>query len=145
MALGQFTKQLAQQAIGDHVKDMLDSLRPADLSALSESAKSAKPAAAQAETVSAIVLGQVQAMQKALKEGEELVVLCYAGAETMRVLEFFVPAWSVVVLTGIDPQRNITRIVSPIESLQLVCKVMKAAPDAKPIQLRFLMPKPKSE
>ena len=61
-------------------------------------------------------------MQKALKEDEELVVLCSSAGETIRVLEFFVPSWNVLVLTGIDTEKNITRIITPVESLQLVCK-----------------------
>src|SRR5437868_13627177 len=118
MALGSLTKQIAQQAL-------LDSLRPPEAAQVSESLKTAKPAAASGETVCAVVLGQIQAMQKAMKEDEELVVLFHHGLETMRVLEIYVPSWNVAVLTGIDSERNLTRVISPAESLQLICKVMK--------------------
>ena len=89
------------------------------------------------------MLAQVQAMQKALKEDEELIVLFHAGVETVRVLEFFFPSWQVAVLNGIDPEKAVTRVISPVESLQLVCKVVKAP--AKPTRINFFTPKPKSE
>jgi hypothetical protein len=144
VALGDLTKQLAQQAIGGSMKDVLDSLRPPDLSRVSETLRTTKPTGpSQAEEVCAAILGQVQAMQKALHEDDELVVLLHAGSETVRVLEFFVPQWNVVVLSGIDTERNVTRVVSHIESVQLVCKVMKVQPPAKPARIGFVLPKPK--
>jgi hypothetical protein len=144
VALGDLTKQLAQQAIGGSMKDVLDSLRPPDLSRVSETLRTTKPAGpGQAEEVCAVLLGQVQAMQKALREDDELVVLLHAGSETVRVLEFFVPQWNVIVLSGIDTERNVTRVVSHIESVQLVCKVMKVQSPAKPARIGFVLPKPK--
>lgn len=146
MALGQLTKALAEQAIRNPVKDVLDSLRPADLTGISDALRSSRPAGpGPGESVGAILIGQVQAMQKALKEDQELVVLYQAGAETVRVLEFFVPSWNVFVLTGIDTEKNITRVISPVESLQLICKVMKVQAPAKPARVGFVTPKPKSE
>jgi hypothetical protein len=144
VALGDLTKQLAQQAIGGSMKDVLDSLRPPDLSRVSETLRTTKATGpGQAEEVCAALLGQVQAMQKALREDDELVVLLHTGTETVRVLEFFVPQWNVVVLSGIDTERNVTRVVSHIESVQLVCKVMKVQPPAKPARIGFVLPKPK--
>jgi hypothetical protein len=83
-------------------------------------------------------------MQKAVKEEEELVVLLHNGLETMRVLEVYVPSWNVAVLTGIDADRNLTRVIAPAESLQLICKVMKAQPGAKPVKVALIAPKPGS-
>jgi hypothetical protein len=137
MALGAFTKQLAQQAIGEGVKDLLDSSRPAE---------SASEAARAGDSVGAIIAGQVQAMQKALKETDELVVLFNSGSETIRVLEFYSPARNVLVLTGVDAQKNLTRVISPADSLQLVCKVIKVQETAKPVRINFIAPRPpKSE
>jgi len=124
MALGELTKQLAQQALGNQMMEALET-------------KPAGPAAA--ENIGATILGQVQAMQNALKEDQELVVLCHTGAETIRVLEVFEPSLRVIVLTGVDNNRNLTRITSPIESAQLVCKVMKAPGPAK--RVAFITPK----
>lgn len=135
MALGSLTKQIAQQAL-------LDSLRPPDAAQVSESLKTARPAAASGENVGAVILGQIQAMQKAVKEDEELVVLLHNGLETMRVLEIYVPSWNVAVLTGIDADRNLTRVIAPVESMQLICKVMKAQPAAKPVRVALIAPKP---
>jgi hypothetical protein len=121
MALGDLTKQL-----------VLDAMRQSDTAPVAESGN-----------VGATILGQLQAMQKALKEDQELLVLCNTGNETIRVLEFFLPSWQVAVLTGVDSGKGISRVISPVESLQLVCKVVKAA--AKPTRINFYPPKPKSE
>jgi hypothetical protein len=125
MALAELTKQLAQQAL---------------LSATSPAKEPAAPA--QKETVCAVILAQINAMQKALKEDEELVVLFQSGAEKIRVMEIFVPSWQVVVLKGLDADRNPVRVVSPAESLQLVCKVVKAPHGVKPARVGLIAPKP---
>lgn len=135
MALRSLTKQIAQQAL-------LDSLRPADAAQVSESLKTNRPAAASGENVCAVILGQIQAMQKAVKEDEELVVLLHNGLETIRVLEIYVPSWNVAVLTGIDSERNLTRVIAPSDNLQLICKVMKVQAGAKPVKVTLIAPKP---
>ena len=126
MALAELTKQLAQQAL------------------LSATAPAKEPAAAPApkESVCAVILGQINAMQKALKEDEELVVLFHGGAEKIRVFEIFVPSWQVAVLKGLDAERNPARVISPAERLQLICKVVKAPPGVKPARVGLIAPKP---
>jgi hypothetical protein len=145
--LGALTRQLAQQAVGEGVKDVMDSLRPPDLASISESLIGGPKAGAppQEDNVAAIIIGQIQAMQKACREDEELMVLAQAGLETLRVLEFFVPSWKIIVLTGIATDKRITRIISPVEQLQLVCKPVPVQESAKPTRIRFIAPKPKSE
>jgi len=142
MALGELTKQIAQQALKAPVKDVLDSLRPPDAAQIAESMKSSKAPAAPSENVCATLLGQVQAMQKAIKEDEELVVLFPNRLEVMRVLEIYVPSWGVAVLTGIDTARNLTRVIAPAASLELICKVMKLEPGAKPVKVALIAPAP---
>ena len=122
MALGDLTKQIAEQAIRNAVNPP-------------------PPAAPRPDNPGAVILAQVQAMQKALKEDEELMVLCHAGGETVRVLEFFFPSWQVAVLTGTDNNRSVTRVISSVESLQLVCKVAKATPPATPARIKFVTPR----
>ena len=124
MALGEITKQLATQAIGD----------------LLESEKTAA-SPGQPEKLHTTILAQVQGMQKALKEDQELVVLFNAGAESVRVLEIFVPSPQVFVLSGIDAQKNTTRVISPVASTQLVCKVAKVQPPARPARVGIILPK----
>jgi hypothetical protein len=126
MAFGEIAKQLAHQALSDQIAP-----------------KPSTPA--QLDSAGAIIVGQIQAMQKACKEDEELVVLFRSGSETIRVLEFIVPAWKVLVLAGVDEAKNTTRVVSTPESVQLVCKVMKVQPPGKPARLGFRLPKPKPE
>ena len=120
MAIGELTKQIAQQAI---------------LSATSK--EPAPPAAPQQENPSAVLLGQVAAMQKALKEDEELVIT----AQNIRVVEIFAPSRQMVVLTGHDADRALTRLIAGVESLQLVCKVQKAQPGSKPLRVGLITPK----
>jgi len=125
MALGDLTKQIAQQAL---------------LSATTPTPK--EPAAPPApDPVSTIILGQINAMQKALKDDEELVVLYQNGAERIRVMEIYAPSRQVAVLSGTDPDRNLTRVISSVESLQLVCKVMKVPAGAKPARVALITPK----
>lgn len=135
MALVGLTKQIAHQAV-------LDALRPSDTAKVSESLKDTRASAPAGESLGATILGQIQAMQKAAKEEEELVVLLHNGLETMRVLEIYVPAWNAAVLTGIDAERNLTRVIVPMEHLQLICKVMKVQSGAKAVKLNVIAPKP---
>jgi hypothetical protein len=141
MSLGYFTKQLAQQAIGNQVKDVVDALRPSDAAATAESLGGNKPAVGQGDSAGSIIIGQMQAMQNALKDDQELVVLCGTALEPMRVLEVYAPSWRVAVLTGIDSEKVVTRVISPFDSLQLVCKPMPVRPGVKPARIRFIMPK----
>ena len=123
MAFGELAKQLAHQALADQMAP-------------------APSAPAQPDSPGAIMLGQIQAMQRACKEDEELVVLVRSGPETIRVLEIIVPSWQVMVLAGVDEAKNTARLVSTPESVQLVCKVMKVRPPAKPARVVFRVPKP---
>jgi hypothetical protein len=129
MALGEFTKQIAQQAL---------------LSATTKEPAPPPPAAPpQGENLAAVLLGQINAMQRSLKDDEELVITYYNGAERIRVMEIFTPARQMAVLSGTDSDRNLSRVISAIDSLQLVCKVMKVAPGAKPARVALVTPKPK--
>jgi hypothetical protein len=144
MALAQLGKQLAQQMVGDKIQDVMDSLRPPDVAKILDPTRQERPAPPVAgEPLGSAILGQIQAMQRACKEDQELVVLCNAGLETLRVLEFYAPSAQLLVMTGIDTDRNVTRVISPIEAVQLVCKVMSAQAGAKPARINFINPKPK--
>src|SRR6476469_8484853 len=124
MAVGEFTKQIAQQAI---------------MSATSKEPAAAAPAPAATENVGAVILGQIAAMQKALKEDEELVVTFQSGGERIRVMEIFTPSRYLAVLSGQDADRNVTRVISPVDAVQLVCKVMKAPAGAKPVRVGLVI------
>jgi len=127
MALGEFTKQIAQQAI---------------LSATTKEPPP-PPAPSQPENVSSVVLAQIHAMQKALKEDEELAVYIGSGAERIRVAEIFAPSRQVVVIGGTDAERNHVRVVAAVETLQVVCRVMRVPAGAKPARVALITPKPK--
>jgi hypothetical protein len=141
MGLGEITRQIAGQALRSSTKDMLDALRPPELASITDALAGTKPnqPPGQSDNVGATILGQIQAMQKALKEDEELIVLASAGVETLRVLEIFLPTWKVAVLTGIDTEKLVTRVVCPVEQIALTCKVLKAT--AKPTRIRIIAPK----
>ncbi len=126
MALADLTKQFAAQALGNSVDKILDP---------------DKPAPAQAEKLHNIIAGQIQAMQKALKEDQELVILLTTGAGVFRVLEIYVPSAQLFVLTGLDNEKNVTRIMSPVATTQLFCKMMKVPPGAQPTKVGIVIPK----
>ena len=50
----------------------------------------------------------------------------------------------VLVLTGLDTERTITRVICPADSLQLVCKPMPVQAGTKAARIRFVVPKPKA-
>jgi hypothetical protein len=124
MALSEITKQLAQQAI------------------LSATEKSPAPAPAP-EPAGAVILAQIGAMQKALKEDEELVVHLLSGGEKIRVFEIFLPSPQVAVLSGVDANRAGARVVSAMAALQLVCRIAKVTPGSKPSRINFVTTKSK--
>ena len=125
MALGEFTKQLAQQAL-------LNATTP-------DAPKEA--AVGQRENTGAVILAQVAAMQKALKEDEELALVFQHGPDHIRVLEIFMPSWQVAVLAGFDQNRVFTRAIAPAETLQFVIRVMKTQPGAKPVRIAIKTPR----
>ena len=122
MAIGEFTKQLAQQAILNVTKE-----QPKET-----------PASPDAENVGATIVAQLHAMQKALKSDEELLVF-FQG---IRVMEVYLPTWGVAVLSGVGQDRAMARAISPVDSLQLVVRVGKAQPGAKAARLSVVTPKP---
>jgi hypothetical protein len=128
--LGDLTKQLAQQAILSATSGQKDT-----------------PAAPSAPAVAAptgpVFLAQIQAMQKAIKEDEELVVTFATAAEKIRVMEIFLPSPQVAVLGGIDANRQTVRVVSSVDVLQLICKVVKVPSGTKPVRIGLVTPKQK--
>ena len=142
MALTDITRQLTN--LGNTGKTVLDALRPSEPPKVD-----ASPATtvSTAEGIGATILAEVRAMQNALKEDSELVVLFHNGFETLRVLQFYSPDPQVLVLIGIDTERNTTRVIARADSVQLTCKVMSVVVPAKPVRINFITPppKPKSE
>ncbi len=127
MAFVDLTKQLAKEAF------------------LSATADPPAPAAApaQADNTGAVIFGQIHGLQKSLKDDEELVVWITNAGEKLRVMEIFLASPKVAVLSGHDAERHLTRVISPVDALQLVAKVMKVQPGAKPHRVGLVMPKAK--
>ena len=122
MALGELTKQIAQQAL------------------LTATTKDPAPPP-QPDSVAAIMISQLQSMQKPLKDDEELVVLYQNGAEKIRLFELAAVSRQVALLTGPDHQNNRTRVLAPFDTLQLICKIYKVAAGAKAIRVNLTPPK----
>ena len=122
MALGEITKQIAQEVL------------------INATTKEPAPPPA-AENVISVVFAELGRMQKALKEDEELVVLYHTASERIRVLEIYAASKQVAVLSGPDAERHLTRVVAPVDSLQLVCKVSKVAPGARAVRVNLVTPK----
>jgi hypothetical protein len=124
MAFVDLTKQLAQQAIQSAMSD------PA-------------PAGPSQDNPGGVMLNQIGAMQKALKEDEELIIHLQNGEDKIRVMEIFLPSPQVAVLTGIDANRVLTRVVSAVSALQLVVRTGKAQAGAKAVRVNLVVPKGK--
>jgi hypothetical protein len=138
MALGEFGRVLTGQALDSAKNSMLDAIKgePAK--------KPVAPAAAPAqESIGGIMLAQIQAMQKSLKEDQELVVQFRTGEEMLRIVEIFVPSPQVFVLAGNDGQQRLTRIVAPAATVQLICKVLRVVPGTTPVRLKIMTPAPR--
>ena len=135
MTIGGIGKVLANQAIESTKKTVMDAVNPSD------TAKPAKPGEAAAD-VGTIIVGQIQAMQRPLREDQELRVTVRAGDEMLRVTEILVPNAQVLIFVGADGAGHVTRVISPVDTAQVVCKVMPVAAGAGPVRVNVLTPKP---
>jgi hypothetical protein len=139
MALADFGRALTGQALDTAKNSMLDAMKgePAK--------KPVAPAAppANPESLGNVMLAQIQAMQKSLKEDQELVVQFRSGDEMLRVVEIFVPSPQVFVLAGNDGQQRLTRIVAPASTVQLICKILRLVPGSTPVRLKIMTPAPR--
>lgn len=133
MNLGSIGKALANQAIENTKNTVLDAVNPPP------APKPAPPPPA-ADTGSTI-LGQIQAMQRPLTAEQELLVTLRAGDETLRVTEIFVPNTQVLVFAGTDTAGNVTRMISPVNAAQVICKIVKVSPGANAVRVNILTPK----
>jgi hypothetical protein len=140
MTIGSLGKTLANQAIESTKNTVLDAVRTPTPAKPAEQ-KPTTPAGPAVDTGAAMV-GQIQAMQRPLKEDQELAVLFRAGDEMLRVTEIFVPNTEVLVFAGVDSQGNITRVISPVGAAQVVCRILKVAPGATPSRVNVLTPRP---
>jgi hypothetical protein len=137
MTIGSLGKTLANQAIESTKNSVMDAVRTPAPPKPAEP----KPVAASPDTGAAIV-AQIQAMQRPLKEDQELAVLFRAGDEMLRVNEIFVPNSEVLVFAGVDSDGNVTRVISPVDAVQVVCRILKVAPGAAPSRVNVLTPRP---
>jgi hypothetical protein len=128
MTIGSLGKTLASQAIEKAVRTP-------------EPAKPA-PAPAAAPDTGAAIIAQIQAMQRPLKDDQELAVLFHAGDGMLRVHEIFVPNTEVLVFAGVDAEGNVTRVISPVNAAQVVCRILKVAAGALPSRVNVLTPRP---
>ena len=104
-----------------------------------------KPAKPEPGDTGSVILGQIQAMQRPLQSDQELHVLITAGEEMLRVVEIFVPNTKVLVFAGTDSHGNVTRIIAPVDSAQVVCKIVKVTPGVMATRVNILTPKPRTE
>ncbi len=137
MTIGSIGKTLANQAIDTAKNSVMDAVRTPAPSKPAE----AKPVTASPDPGAAIV-AQIQAMQRPLREDQELAVEFRAGNEMLRVSEIFVPGPEVLVFAGLDAAGNITRVISPVNAAQVVCRILKVAPGATPVRVNVLTPRP---
>jgi len=141
MTIGSLGKVLANQALESTKNTVLDAVRTPPPAKPAESKPSELRPTALADTGAAIV-GQIQAMQRPLKEDQELAVLFRAGDEMLRVTEIFVPNTEVLVFAGMDSQGNVTRVISPVGAAQVVCRILPVAPGTTASRVNVLTPRP---
>lgn len=134
MSLGDITKQIAKEVVGAQVDEVLGNVR-------GQEPKPETPVAGSAEAPAALIMSEVQKMQAALKDDRELLVQCTSAGETLRVVEIFAPSPHLLVLTALDADRTVTRVVAGAASVQLVCKPAAVKEGAKPLRLRFVTSK----
>ena len=138
MTIGSLGKVLANQAIESTKNTVLDAVRTPEPAKPADPKSTAPPAS----DIGAAVVGQIQAMQRPLREDQELAVLFRAGDEMLRVTEIFVPNPEVLVFAGVDSQGNVTRVISPVGAAQVVCRILKVAPGATASRVNVLTPRP---
>jgi hypothetical protein len=138
MNIANLGKVLAGQAIEGTKNTVMAAMNP-------EPPKSVAKAEPAPGDVGAVILGQIQAMQRPLHSDQELHVLLRAGDEMLRVVEIFVPNTKVLVFAGTDPQGNVTRVIAPVDTAQVVCKIVKVTPGTMAVRVNILTPKPRPE
>ena len=144
MGIGNIGKLLANQALETTKKSMIESVMGSD------AAKPAAPDAAKALPVAtfdvgSIITGQIQAMQRPLRDDQELQVSVSTAHEVLRINEIFVPNSAVLVFSGLDSLGNITRILTPADQVQLVCKIVNLPAGTPAKRVNVLTPRPRNE
>lgn len=140
MALADLGRALTGQALDTAKNSMLDAIKGEPAKKPAAPAPAPPPAH---DNVGGVMLAQIQAMQKALKEDQELVVQFRSGEEMLRIVEIFVPSPQVFVLAGNDGQQRLTRIIAPAATVQLICKILRVAPGSTPVRLKIMTPAPR--
>jgi hypothetical protein len=130
MNIGNIGKALASQALESTKSAVLDPPKPAEA-----------PAPGPVD-IGAVILAQIQAMQRSIKEEQELLVQLQAAGELLRVREIFVPTNQVLVFAGTDQYGNTMRIITPAAAVQVVCKIVKIPAGTTPVRVNILTPKP---
>ncbi|HEU5022263.1 MAG TPA: hypothetical protein VFT60_10235 [Bryobacteraceae bacterium] len=142
MALADIGRALTGQALDTAKSSMLDVIHGSPAKPAASPTPAAPAPQPAVDNVAAVILGQLQGMQKSLKEDQELVVQVRAGDDLLRITEIFIPSPQVLVLTGSDGQRRLTRLVAAASTLQLICKILPVTPGVQPVRLRILSPAP---
>jgi hypothetical protein len=138
MTIGSIGKALVTEAIDSTKKSVIDAVTSPSKAA----APSALPDATAPFNTGSAITGQIQAMQRPLKEDLELAVIVRTGDESLRVTEIFVPSAEVLVFAGTDANGNVTRLITPASAVQVVCKILKVAPGAIASRVNVLTPRP---
>ena len=125
MNIASLGKVLAGQAIEGTKNTVMEAIRAP------ETPKPAEPKPQSIDT-GAVILGQIQAMQRPLQANQELLVLFRAGDEMLRVTEIFVPNTKVLVFAGMDPQGNVTRVIAPVDTVRLSARFYRCPREQHP-------------
>jgi hypothetical protein len=141
MTIGSIGKALATQAFESTKNTVIDAVMPPDQPKPGDPKPAPAPASGPVD-LSAQITGQIQAMQRPLRDDQELMVKVRAGDDVLRVTEIFVPGPQLIVFAGTDAQGNITRVISAAESAQVICKILKVSAGATAVRVNVLTPRP---
>jgi hypothetical protein len=141
MNIGSIGKTLANQALDTAKNSVLDAVRTPAAKPAEQKPGESRPSPGASDTGAAIV-SQIQAMQRPLKEDQELAVEFRAGNDMLRITEIIVPNPEVLVFAGLDAAGNITRVISPVNAAQVVCRILKVAAGATAMRVNVLTPRP---
>jgi hypothetical protein len=90
------------------------------------------------ESVRDVISGHIKALQAALADDEQLLIFFDSNGERITVYRVTFPSWHTVCLFGVDGGGNRTSIISSIDAVQLIHKVIKIEAPQKPVRIGFL-------
>jgi hypothetical protein len=91
----------------------------------------------QSENYQNHVVEKIRRMEQLVNPDEQLFVYCDASHERIRVQTIQFTDGSVILVHGEDSEGNPASVISTSFALELLCKIVKAKPEAKRAPIGF--------